>query len=112
MSRCRETAGILFKHSCHAAAVAECASCRKPVCATHHRRFPYGALCVSCLRTQLKNPAMRGSYAHLRDDPFFYWYYRPAGWLSDPYGEDDYALFDADDDADFGAGVESHWEGS
>jgi hypothetical protein len=112
MSRCRETSGVLFKHPCRADAETTCVGCNKPICASHGRPFERGQVCVTCVRAQLKNPAMRGSYGHLRDDPYFYWYYRPTHFLSDPYGRDDYALFDRDEPGDFGAGVDDAWQGS
>ena len=112
MSRCRETAGVLFKHMCRADAVTTCSACQKPVCALHSRRHGYGTVCVSCLRTQMKNPNARGSYAHLRDDPYFFWYYNDYGWFDDPYGAEDYALFDAGRDmAGFAEGTQD-WGGS
>jgi hypothetical protein len=49
--------------------------------------------------------------AHLRDDPYFFWYYSGDNWFHDPYGADDYALFDSDDSS-FGQDVELEWHGS
>lgn len=111
MQRCREIAGILFKHECSAAAVAECSTCRKPICGTHCRSLGQGAACIGCMRQVLQNPASRGSLAYLRDDPFFFWYYGGEEWLGDPYGVDDFALFDSND-GDFAQGAEPDWRGS
>jgi uncharacterized membrane protein YgcG len=119
LSRCREVAGVLFKHPCRAEAVTACAACRKPVCGLHSRQVGQQTYCVTCLRNQLRDPRTRGSYAYLRDDPFFYWYYNDDTWFDDPYGADDYALFDGGPDTfqggggDFGGGGASDdWGGS
>ena len=111
MNRCRETAGILFKHRCDAPAIGQCAQCQKPVCQTHARPWGQSLVCVSCLRQQVQPTGHRGSYAHLRDDPYFFWYFREDGWLGDPYGADDYALFDRGEH-EFGTGVTDPWTGS
>jgi hypothetical protein len=111
VSRCRETAGILFKHRCNAPIIGNCVQCQKPVCATHGKPHGYGVICVSCLRNEVADPYKRGSYAYLRDDPYFFWYYREDSWFSDPYGAEDYALFDAAE-SDFGADVGDDWAGS
>ena len=111
MSKCREVAGILFKHQCSEPAVAQCTRCRKPVCRTHHRGTGYSLLCISCAREAVKDPAQRNNMAYLQDDPYFFWYYSGSRWYNDPYGAEDYALFDSND-ADFGQGAESDWYGS
>lgn len=49
--------------------------------------------------------------AHLRDDPYFFWYYAGDAWFDDPYGAEDYALFDAEE-GDFGRDVDHEWHGS
>ena len=110
MSRCRETAGVLFKHECAADAIAACATCGKPICGLHARPWGQGSACVTCLRAQLKDPQARGTFAHLRDDPYFYWYYNDLGF-ADPYGPDDFALFDAGAGA-LGGDVPDDWSGS
>jgi hypothetical protein len=111
MSGCREVAGILFKHECGAPAVAQCARCGKPVCATHCRPDGYAPSCVGCLRAAMRSPAGRSTLAHLRDDPYFFWYHAGSDWFEDPYGADDYALFDSGG-SDFGQGAETEWHGS
>ena len=111
MSKCREVAGILFKHTCSSPAVTQCVRCRKPVCASHHRGTGYNATCITCIREAAKHPQQRASMAYLQDDPYFFWYYPGHDWYRDPYGDEDYALFDADE-ASFGAGSESEWHGS
>jgi hypothetical protein len=111
MSRCRETAGILFKHRCQAAPVGYCAQCCRPVCQTHGKPHGYGVICVSCLRQQVSNPYHRGTYGHLQDDPYFFWYFREDSWFTDPYGAEDYALFDGGESG-FGEDVSDDWYGS
>ena len=111
MSKCREVAGVLFKHACGVPATAQCVRCHKPICATHSRGQGYGLTCISCLREAAKSPQQRSSMAHLRDDPYFFWYYSGDDWFSDPYGDEDYALFDADDGS-FGRDVDLEWHGS
>ena len=111
MSRCKETAGVLFKHPCDAEADSACVLCRKPVCAAHRRGDGYQTRCISCLRKEVQQPSKRASRAHLRDDPYFYWYYEADDLFDDPYGADDYALFDQDASG-FADGVETEWEGS
>lgn len=111
MSRCREIAGVLFKHECAAEAVAACATCSKPICGLHGRQQGAGMLCVSCLRERLKDPQTRGTFAYLRDDPYFYWYYNDVDWFADPYGADDFALFDEGAGA-IGGDVPDDWSGS
>jgi hypothetical protein len=68
-------------------------------------------VCVSCLRQQMRQPAQRASYAHLRDDPYFFWYFHDDSWLADPYGSDDYALFESDTQ-ELGTDVADSWSGS
>ena len=111
MKRCRELAGILFKHECRAPATLQCVRCHKPVCNQHARGQGYGFTCVTCLREAMQNPAQRSNLAHLRDDPYFFWYFQGANWYADPYGADDYALFDTSA-SEFGHGTESEWHGS
>jgi arylsulfatase A-like enzyme len=111
MSGCREVAGVLFKHECGAPVVAQCARCGKPICAEHCRPEGYAAVCVGCLRLAMRNPAGRSTLAYLRDDPYFFWYHTGSDWFDDPYGADDFALFDSGE-SDFGQGVETEWHGS
>ena len=111
MSKCREVAGLLFKHECNAPAASQCARCHKPICSTHARGQGYGTTCIGCLREAAKHPAQRASMAHLRDDPYFFWYYVGADWFTDPYGAEDYALFDGND-GNFGRHVDREWHGS
>lgn len=63
------------------------------------------------MREGFKDPYKRHSYAHLRDDPYFFWYFRDGSWMKDPYGDEDYSLFDAGD-ADFGGDAPDDWAGS
>lgn len=114
MSRCRETAGVLFKKQCHFPSTQKCGACNKPICRMHVRQFSEREVCIACARTELqREPSSRGSYSHLRDDPYFYWYYSDSSWFHDPYGEEDYALFDTGvEEGDFAAGVEDQWEGT
>lgn len=112
MSRCRETAGILFQRKCAAPAVGTCSQCKKPICQTHGRNYWQSVACVTCLRELIKKqPQQKQSQAHLRDDPYFYWYYVDDHWDDEPYGYDDYRLFD-DDGGDFGADDYGGWEGT
>ncbi|MBX3183332.1 MAG: hypothetical protein KIT72_03805 [Polyangiaceae bacterium] len=90
--RCRETAGVLFQHRCEEPPSAECTICRRPICQRHQRWDQHSVTCVSCLRGVFKDPYKRHSYAHLNDDPYFFWYFHSRS--PDPYGSDDYALFD------------------
>lgn len=48
---------------------------------------------------------------HLRDDPYFFWYFAGADWYADPYGAEDYALFDKGGGS-FGGHVDREWQGS
>lgn len=112
MSKCREVAGLLFKHECSASAVAQCVRCHKPICKDHARGQGYGLTCVGCLRTAAQQPAQRASMAHLRDDPYFFWYYVGTDWYSDPYGAEDYSLFDKAGGGKFGGHVDREWQGS
>lgn len=111
MSKCREVSGVLFKHACTLDAVTQCTRCRKPICKTHTRGLGYQTTCISCLREFARDPAHRTNMAYLRDDPYFFWYYSGSGWFSDPYGAEDYALFDSQE-VNFGAGGETEWAGS
>jgi len=63
------------------------------------------------MREGFKDPYKRHSYAHLRDDPYFFWYFREGSWMKDPYGEEDYSLFD-DAETDFGGDAPDDWAGS
>lgn len=92
-------------------ATTQCVRCHKPICQTHSRGQGYGTTCISCLREAAKNPQQRASMAHLRDDPYFFWYFPGGDWFVDPYGAEDYALFDQGG-AEFGKGVEAEWSGS
>lgn len=109
MSRCRETAGILFKKRCQFPATGTCATCQKPVCRVHVRSLSDAEVCITCARTTMDDPTKRRSYAHMRDDPYFYWYYHSDA--VDPYSDGDYALFD-EGGAEFGAAVDDQWEGT
>ncbi|MCC6526074.1 MAG: hypothetical protein IT373_25730 [Polyangiaceae bacterium] len=108
MSRCRETSGILFQKACRAAAELACAQCQRPICRAHARSVATREVCVACARTALRDPGWRQSLVHLRDDPYFYWYYHPG--YGDPYGPADYRLFD--EQGRFGAGVDDPWQGT
>ena len=112
MSRCRESAGILFKRRCVEYAVTSCSQCRKPICATHSRQYWQTIACVTCLRKHLDNPQQRASFQHMRDDPYFYWYFWHDGWVGDPYGEEDYRLFDHAGDGNFDYGTGDEWQGT
>lgn len=110
MNRCRETAGVLFHKRCHYEATQACQSCNKPICRAHVRRFEAMEVCVTCARQWLSNPQYRNSQQHLRDDPYFYWYYHSS--YHDPYGAEDYALFDQVEGNMSYGDVESQWEGT
>jgi hypothetical protein len=112
MSRCAETSGILFKHACAAEAQGQCVNCSRPICVQHGRAFERGMVCVTCVRAQVRDPSRRGSFAHLRDDPYFYWYLGSPSRMHHHYDENDYALFDHRRGEDFGSGVEDQWTGS
>lgn len=111
MSRCREEAGVLFKHSCKETGDATCARCRKPVCLRHRREIDDSVVCVTCLRHEMEERTDRGSVAWLRDDPYFYWYGSSYHWHSSPYTRRDYALFD-DANQPYDADMDAGWEGS
>lgn len=120
MSRCRETAGILFNRKCHAEAVGTCSECKKPVCQTHSRNYWESVTCITCLRELIKQKPtekatrarQKQTKAHLRDDPFFYWYYVDDVWFNEPYGDDDFALFTDTGGGDFGGDSHDTWEGT
>lgn len=113
MSRCRETAGVLFKHPCKENAISQCARCHKPICARHTLGPSGQPTCVDCLRKELRDRGHRGSYAYLRDAPYFYWYHSHHDWYDDPYYADDYDLFDAGQhDAYAADALDGAWEGS
>ena len=107
---------MLFHHPCKNPATTRCSTCQKPICVRHTKEDQARPFCVTCLREQLKDRRGRGSRAHLRDDPYFYWYFHDSGWDNDdePYSSSDYGLFDggpsagALGDGDFDGG----WEGS
>jgi hypothetical protein len=116
MYACACKSGVLFDHACGAQASQACARCARPVCQTHARMTQNGLTCVDCLRQVMKDRQARGYFAHLRDDPYFFWYFDGADWF-DAYDEQDYALFDAGPggggESDDGAlAVGEAWEGS
>jgi hypothetical protein len=113
-NRCREEAGMLFKKKCHELATHACSQCKKPVCGTHCRAYWQTVVCVTCLRQLIKQqPQQRASYAHLHDDPYFYWYFYDDAWMGGPYDADDYALFDDHQGPDdFGADSPGGWQGT
>lgn len=86
-----------------------------PVCTVHGRASGNGVACIACLRRTLRDPRQRASFANLRDDPYFYWYFEGGEW-SEEYDRYDYALFDTGQGAD--AAPDPHgmpdeaWEGS
>lgn len=113
MNRCRETAGILFKRKCGEAAAGACVQCKKPICYTHGRSYWQSVACVTCLRELIKTqPQQKQNQAHLRDDPYFYWYFVDDMWMHEPYGDDDYALFDDYGTNDFAHDDHGGWEGT
>jgi hypothetical protein len=112
MSRCRENAGVLFKHPCKEPMVAQCTRCNKPICERHKKGKPGEPTCVDCLRQELRDRGHRGSYAYLHDDPYFYWYYSDHRWYDDPYYSDDYDLFDASRHDAYADDMDNNWEGS
>jgi hypothetical protein len=85
------------------------------VCATHVRSTTRGPTCVDCLRQVLKDRGQRGYFAHLAEDPYFFWYFDGQDWF-DAYDQYDYALFDPSAAADWGDGGANldggAWEGS
>lgn len=126
MGTCKETSGILFSRRCKAPAEAKCKNCKKAICVAHLRTLNEQGkeyqLCIGCTRGHLKSRQRRGSYAHLRDDPYFYWYSddRRYSWDDDPYDSDDFDLFDREGESPSTAYTEtsddsvseSTWEGS
>ncbi len=112
MSRCREDAGILFQRKCNQPAVGQCGQCNKPICQTHGRNYWQSVACVSCLREMIKKqPQQRQSQAHLRDDPYFHWYFVDDQWMHESYSDHDYGLFD-DHDGDLAPDHGGGWEGT
>ena len=111
MSRCRETAGILFKHRCSEPVFGPCQSCGKPVCRKHSRPSGYGVVCVSCMRSQVQQTDRRENLLYLRDDPYFFWYFHNSAIDEEVYGVSDFGLFDAGEH-DFGSDVTDNWGGS
>ncbi len=111
MSRCRETAGILFKKRCQYPSTQKCGSCNKPVCRVHIRVLgPSSEVCISCARSSIEaDPSSRRSYGHLQDDPYFFWYYQAE--FFDPCGESDYGLFAEGGEA-ITSDLQDHWEGT
>ncbi len=111
MSRCKESAGFLFPRKCDQMANRQCGQCARAVCQLHHRDVQGRQLCISCVRAGMRDQQHRGSYAHLADDPYFYWYYHSSSWFEGGFTAQDYALFD-DSGVDFDAGFEHDWGGS
>jgi hypothetical protein len=112
MTRCREMAGILFKRKCEQQSVAQCAQCHKPVCNQHVKQSAAGPSCVTCVRNQLQDRSKRGNYSHLRDDPYFYWYFYDD-FDNDPYDAGDYSVFDSgSSSSDYDGSFDNSWEGS
>lgn len=110
--RCREVAGILFKKRCQLVATQTCVQCQKPTCHIHIRVVDQRPLCITCARTTLTSTRDRRSMAHLRDDPYFFWYYESDRWFDDDYDDSDYDLFSAGgDDGDFDGDVDD-WQGT
>jgi hypothetical protein len=107
--RCRETAGLLFPRACHEAAAVQCAKCARPVCAAHVRPAGGTQLCVSCVREGIRDQQHRGSFAHLANDPYFFWYFTSPH--TGDFTGSDYALF-GDAGGDFDEGFERDWSGS
>jgi hypothetical protein len=105
---------VLFDHACGNPPAVACASCNRPVCSVHVRATSRGATCVDCLRQVLRDRQQRGYFAHLADDPYFFWYFDGADWF-EAYDQYDYALFDpgaageSDDPSHLDGGA---WEGS
>ncbi|MCA9654629.1 MAG: hypothetical protein H6712_10045 [Myxococcales bacterium] len=114
--RCREVAGILFKRKCQLVATQTCSQCNKPTCHLHIRVLGGKPLCIACAREKTHELAgskdSRGSLGHLRDDPYFYWYYESGRWFDDGYETADFDVFSEDDGSDLGADVDDHWEGT
>ena len=109
--RCKATAGLLFPRQCDQPAGGQCQRCARPVCQAHVRQGPSGEpLCMTCVREGLREQRHRGSYAHLRDDPYFFWYFT-AG-LADDFTASDYLLFGDTGGGDFDASFERDWGGS
>ncbi len=111
MRRCKEIAGILFKRPCKQTAAHQCTHCGKPICESHARPSQGHQACVTCTREAMRDPSRRGTFAHLRDDPYFFWYFHQDTWFDEPYSDADYSLFETGA-SDFGDMVEDHWEGS
>jgi hypothetical protein len=84
---------MLFMQACKNTALGRCERCNKPVCADHRRIASDGEeVCISCAREALKSEKERFSFAFLRDDPFFYWYFETT---SDEvaFTQEDFDLF-------------------
>lgn len=96
MAKCQETAGLLFPTNCDQEATRRCTQCQKWVCDDHSRRLDSGDYCIRCVREFAKDRQLRHkpSMSHLRDDPYFYWYYWGSEVFGDDYRAEDYAIFD------------------
>jgi hypothetical protein len=111
--RCRETAGLLFPKPCDQPAAGSCGRCGRPVCQAHVRQVENAWVCVSCVRQGLRDHNHRGTYAHLADDPYFFWYAYSADWSDPTFTGSDYALFGPESGApDLDEDFERDWGGS
>jgi hypothetical protein len=111
VSQCQENAGILFNHACKNQATAQCAWCRKMVCSVHVRVFQTGTACVNCVRHVLKDRNQRSGYVHLREDPYFYWYFDGSDW-EDGYNDYDYDIFSKKRQGGYYNQQDRGWEGT
>jgi len=76
---CAEESGFLFKHPCGRLATGQCPKCRKAICNEHYHPTPYGPMCTSCAREEVKRSRSQHTPWHGWDDsPYLYdtYYYR------------------------------------
>ena len=109
--RCCETQGLLFKRRCTSAATSHCSACNKPICSEHGRSANEQQLCIGCTRERIRGDASQSaSLSHLRDDPYFYWYY--SNDMADPgFDDSDFALFNTTG-SPLDNQVADRWEGT
>lgn len=101
MSRCEETAGILFRRARERAATTTCEICRRTVCDEHQRTRPdASAACITCLREELRRGGEAARTGWLRDDPWFFSSTHGGGLFSDGPAPAGAAALDREHDDD------------